>query len=55
MCLLFFVGGVFTPSSLERKGVAEFVREASDEEVPVAVPSALPSAPPAPTASVPVR
>ena len=32
--------------------VAEFVREASDEEVPVAVPSA-PSAPPMP--SVPVR
>jgi hypothetical protein len=27
MCLLFFVGGVFTPSSLERKGVAEFVRD----------------------------
>ena len=33
--------------------VAEFVREASDEEVPVAVPSVAPSAPPAP--SVPVR
>jgi hypothetical protein len=27
MCLLFFIGGVFTPSSLERRGVAEFVRD----------------------------
>jgi len=27
MCLLFFVGGIFTPSSLERKGAAEFVRD----------------------------
>merc|ERR1719291_529005 len=27
MCLLFFVGGIFTPSSLERKGVVEFVRD----------------------------
>lgn len=27
MCLLFFVAGIFTPSSLERKGVAEFVRD----------------------------
>lgn len=27
MCMLFFVGGLFVPSSLERKGVAEFVRD----------------------------
>mmetsp|Transcript_101775 Transcript_101775/g.265446 ORF Transcript_101775/g.265446 Transcript_101775/m.265446 type:complete len:528 (+) Transcript_101775:33-1616(+) len=27
MCLLFFVGGIFVPSSLERKGTGEFVRD----------------------------
>jgi hypothetical protein len=27
MCMLFFVGGLFVPSSLERKGTAEFVRD----------------------------
>merc|ERR1711920_140966 len=27
MCMLFFVGGIFVPSSLERKGLAEFVRD----------------------------
>jgi len=27
MCMLFFVGGLFIPSSLERKGITEFVRD----------------------------